>query len=879
MKMKYFLFLPLLLLFATNSFGTNRLSNDMIFSACEGLDPDSVFTDVNASNIIVSWGPGASTGPYVINYGVPGFAPGQEGFKVIVSDTTSVTIGNLTEDTDYEFYISVDCGAEQSDTIGPIAFRTLFLKDVGISAIFGPVTDCNLGQDSVKVLIRNYGEIPQTLIPFNYMVNGIDGNVSMPQDGLYTGVVSNDSVGITAFDATFNFSAPGEYTIVAWTEFEEDSQISNDTFIQLVTHIPVISSYPYRWDFELWKGGWLPEGTNSSWEFGTPDNQLINFAPSGENAWVTSLAGNYNNNEQSFLVSPCLDFSRIDNDPLFAFAINLSTQADGDQAWVEISTDGEETWEKLGTGETGINWYNDTDQQVWEGDGGFDGWVVAQHIIKGVIGNSEVRLRLVFQSNGTVTGEGFGFDNVIMTPPLSEDLFALEGRHTGGEDCGAAQDEVILTILNNGNQDQNSFELGYQINDNAPVIETVNNFPVSVSERRDYIFNNTFDSTTPGEYDVKVWAKLPGDLNIFNDTVYLQFEIAAPQPLPIEEDFEVMVLPIGWSSTASVPVDNQHNNSSFVMQGHLSADTSNYEVLTSNIGPINAGDSLTFDYRFVNFPMGTVATTLANDKLDIEISTDCGATFTTAATIDASNHVASTMLQNFKVDLNSFAGENIRIRFKATHDSGDYWLDIDNVNIIGCPPNLSLSPQSFSETSTGSADGSIILTPSLGTAPYAYIWDNLSTTDTLRNLATGMYSVTVTDAIGCTDNATISIGTCPSSLELNFTKVNESSQGKEDGQVSVDVGTGTGPYSYSWSNGSTKSFLKNINTGNYTVTVTDVNGCEEIASVNVGLGVSAYQIEGLNALRLSPNPTNQSALLSLDFAEAVDLEIQLFNLV
>ena len=102
--------------------------------------------------------------------------------------------------------------------LGPFAFQTRWAVDLGISGIEDPITDCGLESgDTVRVLIHNYGGEPQSLVPFKYAVNGVPVPISMPKDGVYTGVVGRDSSDVAEFDNPYSFP-PGDYVSDAWTE-------------------------------------------------------------------------------------------------------------------------------------------------------------------------------------------------------------------------------------------------------------------------------------------------------------------------------------------------------------------------------------------------------------------------------------------------------------------------------------------------------------------------------------------------------------------------------------------------------------------------------------------------------------------------------------
>ncbi|MBL0052100.1 MAG: hypothetical protein IPP29_11620 [Bacteroidetes bacterium] len=60
-------------------------------------------------------------------------------------------------------------------------------------------------------------------------------------------------------------------------------------------------------------------------------------------------------------------------------------------------------------------------------------------------------------------------------------------------------------------------------------------------------------------------------------------------------------------------------------------------------------------------------------------------------------------------------------------------------------------------TTNGGSDGSIDVTATGGTTPYTYLWNDGDTNEDRTNLTAGTYTVTVTDANGCTEEATFTI--------------------------------------------------------------------------------------------------------------------------
>jgi len=112
------------------------------------------------------------------------------------------------------------------------------------------------------------------------------------------------------------------------------------------------TEFVYFEDFEAGDSGYTQDGANSSWAYGSPSSGPRS-AHSGSYAWATNLAGNYNDNEYSYLVSPLLDLSPYPGQTVIvSWWQYLQTENGWDFAWVEASNDGGQSWygeEKLDT--------------------------------------------------------------------------------------------------------------------------------------------------------------------------------------------------------------------------------------------------------------------------------------------------------------------------------------------------------------------------------------------------------------------------------------------------------------------------------------------------------------------------------------------------
>ena len=151
---------------------------------------------------------------------------------------------------------------------------------------------------------------------------------------------------------------------------------------------------------------------------------------------------------------------------------------------------------------------------------------------------------------------------------------------------------------------------------------------------------------------------------------------------------------------------------------------------------------------------------------------------------------------------------------------------------VNPPANLT-SSVNVTQPTCGLSNGSIVVTPSGGTAPYSYSWvPALSTSSTLSSLPGGTYTYTVTDANGCTSSQAVSLNIiAPLVVQLVADPV--TCNGAADGNIFSTVSGGQAPYTYSWSNGSSVPNLSSLAPGDYELTVTDANGCDQVASITV----------------------------------------------
>ncbi|MEL1245946.1 choice-of-anchor J domain-containing protein [Flavobacterium sp. DGU11] len=188
---------------------------------------------------------------------------------------------------------------------------------------------------------------------------------------------------------------------------------------------------------------------------------------------------------------------------------------------------------------------------------------------------------------------------------------------------------------------------------------------------------------------------------------------------------------------------------------------------------------------------------------------------------------------------------------------------VKNVTITQPAAALTANATSTNIACNGATNGSISLTVSGGTAPYTYGWNNGTTTKDQTGLAAGNYSVTITDANGCTAVKNVTITQPAAALTANATSTNIACNGASNGSINLTVSGGTAPYTYGWNNGSTIKDQTGLAAGNYSVTITDANGCTAVKNVTITQPAAALTANATSTNIACNGATNGSISLTV----------------
>ena len=164
----------------------------------------------------------------------------------------------------------------------------------------------------------------------------------------------------------------------------------------------------------------------------------------------------------------------------------------------------------------------------------------------------------------------------------------------------------------------------------------------------------------------------------------------------------------------------------------------------------------------------------------------------------------------------------------------------------------------------GLDNGSLNAQTTGGTEPYTYHWfhDLSHNTSILTNMHPGYYFISVTDANGCSDTASTNISQ-PDELILDFFIQNVNCKGGHDAYIIVTPSGGIPDYNIQWSNDYYSDSIGNLPIGDYTITVTDDNGCQSIETITITepqyqLNSNFTQIQNVSCFGFSDASSNVS---------------------
>ena len=218
------------------------------------------------------------------------------------------------------------------------------------------------------------------------------------------------------------------------------------------------------------------------------------------------------------------------------------------------------------------------------------------------------------------------------------------------------------------------------------------------------------------------------------------------------------------------------------------------------------------------------------------------------STLDSLKNVCSG---NYFVKISDSKGCNKILSVFIPNDT----TSVPNTNCAGFDATI-VTKAHNTKQGTASCNGGAAVKPIGGQAPYTYIWKQtaasanaLSTTDTLKNVCSGNYFVTVKDGKGCIKTLSAFVGLdttlapnydpcLNSKLTTTFTKINTKSLSACDGNATIFVKSGNAPFIFDWKDAvgnkiGTSNQLNGLCPGNYSFAVTEKGGCTRVTNFSI----------------------------------------------
>lgn len=577
----------------------------------------------------------------------------------------------------------------------------------------------------------------------------------------------------------------------------------------------VISTFPYNEGFEAGPA-WTSGGTNSDWAWGSPSHPTISSAGGGTKCWTTGgLSGSfYNYSESSWLMSPCFDFSIL-NYPWISFKMFWEDEYKYDGMTFQYSLNGGTTWFNVGTygdpvnclnanwhNYNNITWLTSTPKSGWtgrsgatsggcQGGNGSNGWVTAKHCMATLAGKPSVRFRFLFGSGTSCNSfDGIAVDDILISN-------ASPNSANFNTTCISYN---TLKFTNLSGMCPTSFQWDF-------------NDPISGANNTSSLTNPTHTFSNPGTYNVSLTVSGPCN---------------APSTITIP------VYILGGGTNIQGPLCHGINNG-YITLGIFGGNVPNTYLWSTGqttasitgLGPgtysvtVSSGNScpLTTSYTLTD-PQQIIPTIVTLNNVSCFGGNNGSAVITSIGGTGASTYTWSPGGFSGSTPTQLSAGT-----YTITTTDGYGCTAIDSITITQ-PSQLTVNTVS-TNANCGNSNGSAIATGSGGTSPYTYKWlPNNLIAASINGLASGNYSVTVTDANSCTANNNLTI-TNTSGVTATISSTAISCNGYNNGTATISAVTGVSPYTYQWNNLQTTQTISSLLAGNYCGIITDANGCTD----------------------------------------------------
>ena len=268
---------------------------------------------------------------------------------------------------------------------------------------------------------------------------------------------THDSVTLSSKDISYHFPEPGNYTVELKAK---NSYGCMNTAVKVIPLQPVValSGQNYFENFEegsFWHSADTATVAMSSWQLGSPAQhgfppQGFDGAFSGEKCWYTLVASSQVPPEESWITSPCFNFTGTEKPTLVA-RIWRSFTDNSDGVNIQYSVNNGKTWMPVGVLNDGVNWFNGyfgtsgNQSQGWT-DIIDTGWVEIRHELDFLKEETGVQFRFRYKAFGNAVGnDGIAVDDIRIVERNRTVLF--EHFTNAGDAKSALADSLVKGIV------------------------------------------------------------------------------------------------------------------------------------------------------------------------------------------------------------------------------------------------------------------------------------------------------------------------------------------------------------------------------------------------------------------------------------------------
>ncbi|MBN2485236.1 MAG: T9SS type A sorting domain-containing protein [Bacteroidales bacterium] len=528
--------------------------------------------------------------------------------------------------------------------------------DVGATDLITQSAYCSSVEDTVWVEVYNYSGYPVSNVPVVLAVSAPTGEYYEMHDTIAS--IAPLSVDTAIFLVNTSVST-GEYNFEAWTAYELDDNLWNN---YIGTYNRYISNYTYAPFIETF--------TNDNPEWDYIDFNRVDYL------YSDVYAG-----DRNVVVSPKITgltagLSRLEFDYMVQAFDNSSIFIDngideGDTLQIWISTDCGETFQQIDA-ITKASHIESNEYQAYGVD--LSAYIGNDIILAIVAVNNELNLdaRAYYRLN---------IDNFEITNGIDVGITEII-RPSTVANCGNSTEPISVMVKNFGSLPQSNIPVTLEVykSDEDVLLQTLTATlagPLAGNESAELFVGNV-NTSVEGTYEFHAFTSLAGDsvngsyMNNHTDDVLLVQDFINT---PFTHTFDYGTTPTGYV------LENMYNNYWLIHTSSVLVSGDTAIMGLPKFGPVAEGQFLSFAYYAESDAPDYGMS--AEDSVLVQISTDCGGSYTTVLVIDSTNYFYTSDWVLYNVDLSAYVGMDINVRIvgfkypsqEVYNNYFDYYID------------------------------------------------------------------------------------------------------------------------------------------------------------------------------------------------------------